>query len=57
MKKVSPALIDTCIKSIDITPKDFLALLLVAKKLYIRHGMQMTKKEYIAVITSADKQL
>jgi hypothetical protein len=57
MKKVSPALIDTCIKSIDIAPKDFLALLLIAKKLYIRHGMQMTKKEYIEVITSADKQL
>ncbi len=57
MKKVSPALIDSCIKSIRISPKDFLAHLLVAKKLYISHGMQMTKKEYIEVIASADKKL
>lgn len=41
----------------EIEPNDFLALLLVAKKLYIRHGMQMTKKEYIQVITDADQKL
>ena len=57
MKKIAPALIDSCIKSINISPKDFLAHLLVAKKLYISHGMQMTKKEYIEVIVSADKKL
>lgn len=57
MKKVSPSIIDSCIKSIGISPQDFLSLLIIAKKLYIRHWMQMTKKEYIEVIAWADKKL
>lgn len=57
MKKIAPSIIHACIKELDIEPKEFLALLLVAKKLYIRHGMQMTKKEYIEAIINVDEKL
>ena len=56
MKKVSPSIIHTCIKELGIEPNEFLALLLVAKKLYIRHGMQMTKREYIDAIARVDEK-
>ena len=57
MKKVSPAIIDACIKELGIKPEDFLSYLLVAKKLYISHGMQMTKKEYIDLVAHENKAL
>ncbi len=57
MKKVSPTVIHKCVQQLWLEPKEFLALLLIAKKLYVRHGMQLTKREYIETIATKNQQL
>lgn len=57
MRHISPTTIHAIIQNVGITPRDFLAQLLVAKKLYVRYGMQLSKKQTITAISSIDMQL
>jgi hypothetical protein len=57
LRKLSPSELHTCIQKLGITPDSFLWWLVVAKKLYVRHGMQLIKKEAREAISTINPEL
>jgi hypothetical protein len=57
MRKISPTTLHTIVEQAGMTPRIFLTQLLVAKKLFVQYGMQLTKPQTLDVIGQHDQQL